>query len=67
MTDPWPQSVEESRARLHAKIMAAVEQWDEDTRMDWAEMAATLEYEQGNPRDKAEQLAFWRIKKDRGL
>ncbi len=69
MTDPdsWPTSVRGSRDRLHAEILAKVQSWPEDLRMDWAEMAATLEYEQGNDRDKAEQLAFWRIKKDKGL
>lgn len=59
----WPKSLEDSRARLHAEILAAIEKWPEETRMDWAEMAATLEYEQGNDRQRAEQLAFFRIRK----
>ena len=67
MIEPWPQSVDDSRNRLHAEILAAVEKWSDDDRMDWAEMAAVLEYDQGNPRDRAEQLAFWRLKKERGL
>lgn len=67
MTDQWPTTVEDSQARLHAEMLAKVQQWPPEVRMDWAEMAAVLEYDQGNKRDKAEQLAFWRIKREKGL
>ena len=65
--DIWPTRIEESRDKLHAIILAKAASWPEDIRMDFEEMAATLEYDQGNDRTKAERLAFWRIKKDRGM
>ncbi len=67
MNDQWPSTVRESQARLHAEILAKVQEWPPEVRMNWAEMAAVLEYDQGNDRTKAEQLAFCRIKKDKGL
>jgi hypothetical protein len=67
MTDQWPSTVKESQARLHAEILAKVQEWPSEVRMDWAEMAAVLEYDQGNERARAEQLAFWRIKKEKRL
>lgn len=63
----WPKTVEESRAKLYAKMMDAISNWSDDDQMAWAEMAATLEHEQGNTQSRAEQLAFWRIKKLKGL
>lgn len=63
----WPKTSAESRARLHARILSVVERWPDTARMDWSEMAATLEFDQGRDRPTAEQLAFWRIKKDRGI
>jgi hypothetical protein len=53
--------------QLHQKILGKVLEWPDEIRMEWEEMAAVLEYDQGNDRTASERAAFWRIKKTRGL
>lgn len=59
----WPTSPSASKERLHAEILEAVKKWPPEVQVDWNEMAATLEYDQGNDRRTAEQLAFFTIRR----
>ena len=45
-----------------AKIRAAVKQWPHDKRMEWEERAAIMEYDGGLSRERAEKLAYARLK-----
>lgn len=60
---PWPSTVEDSRKRLHDEILAKVGTWPEDIVAEWGELAGDLEHGHGYDRARAEQVAFWRIKK----
>ena len=46
-------------------IPKALSTWSQDDRMAWEERAAILEYDEGLPRDRAEELAYWQIRKIR--
>ena len=50
---------------VKAYIPKALSNWTPDERMEWEERAAILEYDEGLPRDKAEELAYWQIRRKR--
>ena len=50
---------------VKAYIPKALSSWSQDERMEWEERAAILEYDEGLPRDKAEEVAYWQIRRKR--
>jgi len=44
-------------------IRAAVAKWDEDRKVEWEERAAIIEFDGGEPRDKAERAAYYQMRR----